>query len=286
MRFLMLGLILLLLAPSLAFATEMQIPAHETITVVADEWCPYNCGEKDSKQGYMVEIVRAAFKKANIDVIYKVIPWAEAITRTRAGEFDALFGSSHGDAPDFIFPDILQGISLSQFWVNKDSKWVYDGTASLKGLRLGIVQDYSYGKVMDAYLKRPESERKVTLVVATGSDATRKNVDALLSGKLDAILEDRNVIQYYFASRHLPMPFKYAGNAIDMDHIADTFVYIAFGPNKPKAREYSDILSQGLKEMRRNGELKEILSRYSVSETYRYIGSDNDNVSFVADPGR
>ena len=278
---------LLMVFSTPAFAVKMELPpAHETLTIVADEWCPYNCGEKDAKPGYMVEIVRAAFKKANIDVVYKVIPWADAIKRTRAGEFDALFGCAHGDAPDFVFPDILQGISLSQFWVRKDSKWTYDGTASLNGMRLGIVQDYSYGKVMDAFLKKPESERKVTLVTSTGGDATKQNVEALINGKLDAILEDRNVIQYYFASRNLPMPLKYAGNAIDMDHIADTFVYVAFGPNKPKAREYSDILSNGLKEMRRNGELKDILARYSVSETFRYIGRNDDAFGSVINSPR
>ena len=82
------------------------------------------------------------------------------------------------------------------------------------------------------------------------------------------------------------MPLKYAGNAIDMDHIADTFVYVAFGPNKPKAREYSDILSNGLKEMRRNGELKDILARYSVSETFRYIGRNDDAFGSVINSPR
>jgi len=280
------GLFLLLLAPSLAFAAKMEAPKHETLTIVADEWCPYSCGEKDEKPGYMVEIVRAAFKKANIDVIYKVMPWSEAIERTRIGEFDALFGSSHGDAPDFIFPDILQGISLSQFWVRKNSAWSYDGTASLNGLRLGIVQSFFYGVVMDGYLKKPESERKVTLFASSGEDATKQNIEALLNGKLDVILEDRNVIHYYFASRNLPMPLKYAGNAIDMDHVNDTFVYVAFGPNKPKAQYYSDVLVRELKEMRRNGELKEILNRYALSETYRFIGKADDSFGAIINSGR
>ncbi len=278
--------VLLIAFPAMTFAAKMEVPKREILTIVADEWCPYNCGENDEKPGYMVEIVRAAFKKANIDVVYKVMPWSEAIERTRAGEFDALFGSSHGDAPDFIFPDILQGISLSQFWVQKNSPWSYDGTASLNGLRLGIVQSFFYGVVMDSYLKKPESERKVTLFASSGKDATKQNIEALLNGKLDVILEDRNVIQYYFASRNLPMPLKYAGNAIDMDHINDTFVYVAFGPNKPKARHYSDVLARGLKEMRRNGELKEILNRYSVSETYRFIGKEDDSFGAIVNTGR
>ena len=249
-----------LLSPRLAMA--------ETLTIVADKWCPYNCGQDDAKPGYMIEIVKAALKKSGVDVAYKVVPWTEAIEKTRTGEYDAVVGASRGDAPDFIFPEVLQGISINEVWVKKDSNWVYDGLPSLDKKRIGIIAGYSYGRRIDPYLKKRMADDSSSIKVIHANNATEQNIEALLSGEVDLILEDKNVIEYYFASHNTPIPIKAVGNPVNIKDVEDTFIYVAFGPNNPKAKEYAALLTSGVQQMRKNGELASILASYNISESY------------------
>jgi polar amino acid transport system substrate-binding protein len=250
------------------------------ITIAADEWCPYNCGEKDENPGYMVEIVRAAFGKSGIAVAYKVLPWSQAIEKTRKGEYDALVGASRGDAPDFIFPDVLQGISINQIWVRDDYVLKYKNLNSLDGLRLGIIEDYSYGKKVDPYLKERITNNTGDVNVISSENATESNIAELVNGNLDVILEDKNVVEYYFASRNLPMSLKAVGNSVDIQDYEDTFIYVAFGPSNPKAKQYTKLLTKGVQEMRRSGELTAILAKYNVSGTYQFLGKKSDSAAF------
>lgn len=265
------------IAAVLVIGFSLPAAARETITIVADQWCPYNCGQKDAKPGYMVDIVRQAFKKSDIDVVYKVIPWAQAIELTRQGKYDAIIGANHGDAPDFIFPDIVQGISVNQAWVKKDSRWTYTGLASLEGLRVGIVAGYSYGKSIDPYFKKRMGEYPQHMIVFSTDNAADLNIEALVAGRIDVILEDKNVVSYYFASRDQPMAIKSVGNPVDVDQIDDTYLFIAFGPNGPKSHYYADLLTRGMKEMRQSGELKAILASYDMDDLYRFLGQPEES---------
>jgi len=256
-------------APSSATAT---IPVTETITIVADEWCPYNCNEDAEKPGYMVEIVRRVLKKHDIDVVYKVMPWTEALEMTRQGKYNAIIAANRGDAKDFIFPEIVQGISIIQTWVRNDSKWVYQGVTSLDKLRLGIVSGYYYGKEIDPYLRKRESGSTPLIQAVNKSNAAELNISELLAGNIDVILEDRNVVDYYFASREMPAGIKAAGNPVSIDNYDDTYLFVAFSPSHPRSKDYAKMITQGMQEMRQSGELKEILSSYNIDSLYRYLG--------------
>lgn len=52
----------LILAVSI-FSLSTQVKAEEVITLVADEWCPYNCVPNSEKPGYAIEIAQEIFNK-------------------------------------------------------------------------------------------------------------------------------------------------------------------------------------------------------------------------------
>lgn len=62
--------------PSLALllAVVLQCARAETITIVADPWCPYNCEPGSDEPGFMVEIARRVFAEAGIEVRYETVP--------------------------------------------------------------------------------------------------------------------------------------------------------------------------------------------------------------------
>ena len=252
-------------------ASGFSSAAYETVVLAADEWCPYTCAEDALEPGFMVEIANRAFKPYNIHVQYKVMSWARAIEQARAGKIDGIIGAAHGDAPDFIFPEMLQGVSSMQFWVRKDSSWVYDSIAALDRVKIGIATDYSYGKVLDLYLKVHATETS-RIQAVTGQSPLTVNLQKLTTGTIDVLPQDKSVMQYYFVSHNLPVNIKSAGIVTDGENVDDNYLYIAFGPNKPKAQYYADLMNKRMAEMRRSGELHEILARYKIDDWYRAVG--------------
>lgn len=242
-----------------------------TITLAADNWCPFTCDDKSENPGFMVEIAKAAFKPYNISVQYKVISWARAIEMARNGKVTGIIGASHDDAPDFVFPSTLQGLSSMNFWVKKDSQWQFDSIASLGKVKIGIASDYAYGKILDQYLK-VHSGATDHIQEVNNADALSINLRKLNAGMIDALPEDKSVISYYFSSRGLAMNIKSAGAVVDRSHIEDNFLYIAFGPNNPKAKYYADIMAKGMHDLRKSGELKKILDKYQIEDWHKASG--------------
>jgi polar amino acid transport system substrate-binding protein len=101
-----------------------QDPAasNKTMTIVADEWCPYNCKPDGEKSGFLIDIARKIFEKHGHGVVYQTMPWEQAINKTRSGDFDALVGAAPEDAPGFIFPKLEQGWPQIQFYVRGEQR--------------------------------------------------------------------------------------------------------------------------------------------------------------------
>ncbi|NDC56670.1 MAG: hypothetical protein EBZ69_07685, partial [Alphaproteobacteria bacterium] len=101
----------------------------ETITLVADEWCPFTCDPASDphKPGFLIDIVKAVFEKKGHVVTYRLLPWTRAINDTREGKYAALVGASQADGPDFIFHRTPLSTMQNAFFVKKDNPWRYTG---------------------------------------------------------------------------------------------------------------------------------------------------------------
>lgn len=251
-----------------AFAFLCTIPTTakcETVTIVADKRCPYNCDPKSKLPGYIVEIAKKAFSRHNIEVEYIVLPWRDAVEQTRIGKYTAIIGADYMDAPDFIFPNISQGMMYNVFYINKGDFWRFTNLDSLKDTSLGAITDYSYNALVNEYIDNNKNNKN-RVQLETGDDALRVNIDKLLSGKVRTIIEAENVMKHYLITHQMVGLLEEAGRLrpSEQDNI-----YIAFSPHEPNAQHYANILSQETKTMRSNGELKKILSGYGLDDWER-----------------
>lgn len=264
--------LIVLLLTIIAFYTQAKAQDSATdhaaiekeITVVADIWCPYNCEVGTQNPGYIIEVANEIFGKKGIKVNYEIMPWERAIEETRKGTYNAIIGARYGDAPDFIFPEEAEGSSQNVFFVKNDSDWKYDGVDSLNGKSLGVIDGYSYSEEIDKYVKKNlENSAKVQSVA--GETGLEQNFSKLLKGRIDAYIEDMNVGMKFIADKGMWGKYKIAGKDILKDP-KENNIYLAFSPVNKDSIEYSKILSEGIKEMRQNGKLKEILTKYSISD--------------------
>ncbi len=251
-------------------AQTTTAPATKTITLAADEWCPYNCAEDDkAKPGYMIEIAQAVFSKAGYTVTYHTMAFQRAMQEVLNGtltgavcidsptatEAEALYQKTNGKPAHFIQTEPMGLPSVSIFTTSSNT-WTFDPAnpeTSLKTLggKVGIPQGYS--------LDLTPTLQKMGLLVEISGDAPLQQLLKMLnSGRVAAIMDDAAVINYEAAQIGLADKIRLAGNTEQ-----PLACSIGFNATHP---EYAELLNKGMAELRASGELAKILQRYNVKD--------------------
>jgi polar amino acid transport system substrate-binding protein len=234
----------------------------ETITIIADEWCPYNCQPESATPGMGIEIAEQVFASAGIDVEYRLYPWTEALQRVREGKDSAVIGAFRTDAPDFIFPAIPFSFSRQCFYTSQDSDWQFKNISSLNGVVLGAIDGYSYGNLVDAYIRDHRGSDRVYISRSTaeGTTGLEDLITRMKEGSIDVLIEDRNVLSYDLADARKQLMLRDAGC------FPSSSVYIAFSPATPdKSLRYIRLLDRGMRRMFQDGVIQKITSKYTVT---------------------
>ena len=251
--------ILFLINSVLAVSVLSFTASADTISIRSDNWCPYACDTSSPLPGYMVEATRAIFAKHGHRIDFKTSDWIDSIKDTRANKVTALIGCSRADAPDFIFPERPLGQMINHYFVKKNSNWSYNGRQSLNGKRIGVIANYTYGDAVDNLVKTKHK----SLIIFSGVDPLGQILKKMDEGQLDAFVESPIVLSFHLGN-HKQATDKF--KAVSPNLANDPDLYIAFSPNNPKSAQYAEIISKGIDEMRRSGELERILQRYNLTD--------------------
>jgi polar amino acid transport system substrate-binding protein len=172
---------LLLLFPTIVLS--------ETVTLVADEWPPFNSVPNSSEEGFIVDIARVVFREMGINVIYETLPWKRAIDSSRDGHFNGIIGASKTDAPDFVFPSEELSRNILSFYVKKDFVWEFKKRSDIDRISLGVIGGYDYRMWLLAYISAHKHDHD-KIQVMTGNQPLRKNILKLLNNRIDAIVDN------------------------------------------------------------------------------------------------
>ncbi|NRB41950.1 MAG: transporter substrate-binding domain-containing protein [Pseudomonadales bacterium] len=226
------------------------------ITVVSDSWCPYNCEPGDEKEGFGIDLLRQIFAVENITVVYTLMPWQDAIDAVDRGEFHAVVGAYHSDAKQLVFPKTPFALSTNCFYITAENHWDYINNDSLKGVRLGTLDGYSYGADIDSYLR--ENERPGDKVFS-GDMPLPKLKKSLLDGEVDVIIEDEMVFEFNLINAAEKKQFKSVSCRLAAK------VYVAFSAHHTETDELLKIYEKGLLRLLSNGEYQKIMQRYTFA---------------------
>ena len=242
----------------LAVALCSALPARaESLIVVSDQWCPFNCGPDDVREGYAVDILRAIFEPAGIEVDYRVIGWERAVEEVRRGRAGAVIGAVRSEAEGFVFPKEEIGIDFFAFFVREGDPWRYRGPESLIGRHVGAPAGYSLVPAIEKFYQAHKTE--IDLYRAGREEPTRHNLNLLMEGRLDVVADDAQVVCYLAHSMNLSESIEYAG--YDGDHVK---LYVAFSPVRPESLRYKALFDKGVGALRESGRLGALLSRYGL----------------------
>ncbi len=231
----------------------------ETIVMKADRWCPFNCDPtslNSTNNGFVVDVAKAVFERRGHNVVYEIDSWSSSIKSVRNGPVTALLTTTKADAPDFIYPLKSIGSNKECFYVNVSDTWEFNSVVDLKNRKVGLVDAFAYSGELTSFIV----ENPKAIFKATGSNPLEMNLNNLQSKKIDTIIENPFVFNYFTEKKKKRELFADAGCTIGDD------LYIGFSPKNPRSKEFAKILSEGILELRKDGTLDKIINKYSLKE--------------------
>ena len=240
----MVGKVILILASFIVF--EVNSVYAERITLAYVDFPPYEFEENGKARGILVRVVETVFKKGNIPLELKFLPFKRAYEYTRNNEIDGLF-NFYKTPNRMEYFDYSESIIKNELvlFVRKGSGIRFDTLEDLKGLKVGLLRGYTYGTDFD----------KSTLFVKETGNSHESNLKKLALGRLDVYPCDK-LVGIYIAMKNnlmsqleiLPVPLK------TMDgHIGFT---------KGKHQDVINKINKIIMEMHQNGEIDQIINQY------------------------
>jgi len=250
---------LLAATTGLAAAFGMAAAAQaDTITITADEWCPYNCTPGSDKPGYVVELAQKIYGDAGHEVKYKTMPWQRALKAGARGQVNGVIAVSFQPETEKM---VLPEEPIVQYQIKavtaKDSDWEYTGPDSLGDRRVAVLDGYNYG---DAFMKWMENNQD-QIVTNRGDAALERSLEMVKSGRVAMTLDGQYVLRHTINQAGLSDSVEFSGTVGD-----SVPLYLGFSKKAGNAEEYAKLWTEGIQRMRENGTLQPILDKYQVDD--------------------
>ncbi|MDE2594244.1 MAG: transporter substrate-binding domain-containing protein [Burkholderiales bacterium] len=229
--------------------------ADDIVVASPDFWCPFSCEAGSKQEGFTIDILKAIFQPLGRTVHYRNMNYPRALEEVRRGHANATPSTFREEAPDFVFPRLP--ISRNQYCVytHVGQTWTYDGPASLRNKKIGIIQGYSYGPRLDAFIRQHPNQFESH----TGDDLTLRIATKVVKQRMDGLIEDTNLV-HYFMSVHPDFALREAGCE------ADTHAYFALSPALPISATLANEFDQGMRRLHDTGQLEHIMRQYGLHD--------------------
>ncbi len=232
---------------ALLCATALPALAADTVTVGAeDDWYPY-AGTVDSKpKGMAVDIVREAFKKAGIEVVFQSMPYARCMEEAKAGKIFGCFDAARNSLLEssYLWHNKPLFVAKINIYAKKDSNEKELSTKSLEGKSVAVTQDYEYGEAFDA-------NTKINRVVSKHDVQGFRQV---LSGKVPYMVCYEKVANSVFAQQKAEL----GGNFKVVGMTAEVGLFMAVGKTYPNAAKILERFNAGFDGILGDGKYKAI----------------------------
>lgn len=233
----------------------MSVPlaSAQALVLAAADSAPTAFVAKGKQTGMLVDVINEAFKRTGYSVEIAIMPWARCLAEVRAGTIDGIFSVYRTQArQEFLtYADEVLITQVQAFFVRKDSAISFDGDLNkLSDLRIGIINETSYGPNLDAALSKGIFKR----VDVANSAST--NIQKLLHDRVDVIPSYRHIVLDSVRTLGVSGSIKELSPPIEAIPS-----YLAFS-NK---RDYAKVIAafnQALRSMKDDGTYDAIFNKY------------------------
>lgn len=236
--------------------------AAATLSIRADEWYPINAEPGSDMPGLMIEMASALLAGSDDRVDYALSPWDTALADARSGKIDCVVGALKSEADGLVTTQRPWLQSEQTLYALTDRKLSYTGFADLPSLRVAIIDGYSYGPELDAYIADNRGNQDRIVVIPDSSRAQRELLMRLMVAHADVILETA-VVMDAAISRY--------GRSGQIRRLSPVFpgreredLYIACNQDNPRVAAVITRFDQGYAQLQSSGELSRLRARYGL----------------------
>lgn len=134
-------------------AAASSAHAHDSFTIVFEDYPPLEYMEGEEARGINVAIIREAFHRMGVVPNFRVMPWKRGLYELKAGSIAAMAsGFKTEERKKFaIFPRHYLSMEINAIFMRADSQLRVDSLEDLRGRIVGVVREYSYGHEFDTH---------------------------------------------------------------------------------------------------------------------------------------
>jgi polar amino acid transport system substrate-binding protein len=226
--------------------------AGERIRIGAeDDWSPYSSAVKGEPVGFAVDLVRAAWSAAGIDVELVPLPYARCMKDVDRGLLAGCFDTLRDPILESKYRWHAQPLFRARIGIYGRVEAGNDRAdltlANLRGKRVGVTHGYDYGEAFDS------DATMLRDVAPSDLSSLRK----LLAGRVDYVLVfDRVADDIAKTHADLGKGFSLQGVLVEPN------LYISFSRTYPHIERIISQFDQGLAKVRSSGEYARIEARW------------------------
>ncbi|WP_165856885.1 substrate-binding periplasmic protein [Marinobacter sp. JSM 1782161] len=251
------GALRTLLAAGLLLGALSPVTRAETVRLTNGDWPPFLIEEPP--HGLVSQVVERAFALEGVDVEWGFFPWSRSFKLARDGNWDGSAGWSCSPEREinFYFSDPIAPIHYV-FFHRADRTFEWDTIHDLKGLRIGLTQDYNYGRA----LARADAEGLITTDVTTSD---RVNFRKLLAGRIDLFPIDIEVGRHMLREQFSEEEARRLTYHPHVLHAAQ--LHLILSRLVPGNRALINRFNHGLHHLQASGEMREIAEQSGFDTT-------------------
>lgn len=219
-----------------------------TVKISTGHWPPY-VSEDLPGGGFVSQIIRESFESEGVDVEFAFLPWSRALAMVKSGKYQAsaVWSCTESRSRDFLFSSPLLPYQYV-FYHRADEAFDWEALVDLKGKKVGLTQDYSYGETLSGVIESGLVEADITT-----SDAA--NFKKLLLKRIDLFPMDPVVgeamIRNQFASQAYQLTFH-------PKPLRSSVYHLLFNAESADLRQ---AFNDGLTTLRNNGRYQAIIEK-------------------------
>lgn len=221
------------------------------LSLVCDEWPPYQIAGNGRLSGFSTEIVEIVFVRMKTAIpTIDIYPWKRAIFMIEKGKADALFSANFTEerAAFAFYPDEPLISSPWVMWVRKEDELLFRSFEDLLGKKVGIVRGYSYTAEFWDFVKKYDVYDEVV-----NDEMNFKKLDA---GRIDFVLAEfgngLHIVRKLKLNKIIPL----IKNPVKTDEL-----YVIFN-KKTVSRSFVDRFSEELKKLKQEFFYENLYKKY------------------------
>jgi len=217
------------------------------VTIVAAEYSPYEFIENGNWVGIDVDIVREALKRLGHTMVIEDVPWKRCLYMMEHGAAEGILSIfiTEERAKFLYYPNDNLSFEKNVIFAHEESDIVINSLDDLKGKSLGTRSEFSYGEQFDKFQGLTKDESLSTEMLLQKFDKDRTE---LIIGN-DLVITHLNK---RLGLRPIKVVFV----------VSEDPLFIGFSKANPMGKELQDGFNKVLPEMKKDGTIDQIFSKY------------------------